>query len=119
MPSCKSPQVNPISSEMRSPVCAAVKSSAWSRRPAQVVRSGLASGALLRQGRGSDESPLGAFGGDREHALDQAGVLGMPERAVLEGRMDRGQADVARARAVAPPGLEMLEEGADQRRVEV
>jgi hypothetical protein len=73
----------------------------------------------LGGGEERDDSLVGAFGGDREHALDQAGVLGMPERAVLEERVDRGQADVARARAVAPLGLEMLEEGADQRRVEV
>ena len=62
-----------------------------------------------------DGSSIAAFGGDREHSCDQRGVLGMAERAVLKERVDRAEADVAGAGAVAAVGLEMLEERADHR----
>jgi hypothetical protein len=51
--------------------------------------------------------------------LDQAGVLGVTQRAVLKERVDRGEANVARARAVVALVLEVLKERADRRRVEL
>ena len=44
-PRCTSAQVSEVSSEARSPVWAASRIRAWSRRPVQVPRSGLASRA--------------------------------------------------------------------------
>ena len=59
------------------------------------------------------------FGGDRHHPGDRVGVLGVLERRVPVEGMDRPQAGVAGSRAVAPVFFEMLEERADQRRVEI
>jgi hypothetical protein len=56
---------------------------------------------------------------DREHALDRRDVLGMAERQVREQRVDCRQAVVAGADAVAASCLEMVQEGSDQRRVEL
>ena len=60
-----------------------------------------------------------ALGRDREHALDVLGVFGVAERGVSEQRVDRRQAGVAGADAVAALVLEVVEERGDQRRVEV
>jgi hypothetical protein len=43
---------------------------------------------------------LGAFRGDRKRPLNQRGVLGVAQRAVVKERVDSGQADVAGAGAV-------------------
>jgi hypothetical protein len=66
-----------------------------------------------------DGSLVAALGWDREDALDQGGVLGVAQRAVLKERAHRREADVARARAVATVVLEVLQERADRRRVQV
>ena len=70
-------------------------------------------------GEERDERPLEALGWDREDAADRGGVLGVLERRVVKQRADRGQAGVAGADAVAAFVLEMVEERADQRRVEI
>ncbi len=57
-----------------------------------------------------------AFGRDRQHALDDVGVLGVAQRGVAEQRVDRGEAGVAGPDAVAALGFEVVEERADQRR---
>ena len=59
------------------------------------------------------------FGWDREHAGDQVGVLGMPQRRVGEQGSDRGQPEVAGPGAVVPGGLEVVQERRDGLGVEV
>ena len=72
----------PTSSETRNPVWIAMSSSAWSRRPSQVVRSGAASSALISSRvEVGDERAFVAFGRDLDHARDRRGVLGMPSAA--------------------------------------
>ena len=66
-----------------------------------------------------DEGALDALGRDGEHAPDECGVFGMTEGREAKERMDRGEADVAGAGAVAASLLEMLEEGAHAGGVEV
>jgi hypothetical protein len=73
----------------------------------------------LRFGEEGDERPLEALWRDREDALDRGGVLGMTKRRVAEQRADCRQASVARPDAVCALALEVIEEGADQRRVEI
>jgi hypothetical protein len=60
-----------------------------------------------------------ALGRDREHPPERREVLWVPEAGVAAERVDRGQPVVARPGAVAPVAFEVVEEGADQRRVEV
>jgi hypothetical protein len=86
--------------------------------PGAAVRCG-EHGAYLVCGEEGDERAVEALGGDREHALDHVGVLGVPEGGVAEQRVDRRQADVAGAGAVVALALEVIEEGADQPCVEV
>ena len=59
------------------------------------------------------------LGGIASTLRDQARVLGVAQRGVLEERMDRRQAEVAGPRGVVALGLEMFKERADRRRVEV
>jgi hypothetical protein len=66
-----------------------------------------------------DEAALEALGGDGQHPLDERGMLGMAQRGVAEERADGSQARVAGAHGVAAVALEVVEEGADERRVEV
>ncbi len=66
-----------------------------------------------------DECGIKALGGDGQHALDDRGVFGVTQRGVAEQRVDRCQPGVAGADAVASPGLQVLQEGADQRGVEI
>ena len=70
-------------------------------------------------GEVGDQRPVEALGRDRQDARDRGGVLGVAQRGVAEQRVDRGQAGVAGADAVAALVLEVVEERADQRRVEV
>ena len=112
--------VSPISSETRRPVCAAASSSAW------VASSGPGGsvGAVQKRfdllwGQERDDPFLVAFGGDREHPRDQSSVLGVPERAVVEEPMDGAEANVAGSGTVATVGFEVLEERADQGRVQL
>ena len=65
------------------------------------------------------ELSVGAFGRDGQHPLDQRGVLGVAQRGVGEQRVDGGESVVAGAHAVVALAFEVIEEGADQHRVEV
>ena len=60
-----------------------------------------------------------SFGWDLEHAADAGGVFGVPDGGVPVEGVDRCQPRVAGADAVAAVLLEVGEERADQRRVEV
>ena len=62
---------------------------------------------------------LGAFGWDREHALDRVGVLGVVQREVGEQRVDRREPRVAGRDRVVAFVFEVVEERGDQRRVEI
>ena len=112
--------MSPVSSETRSPVWTASRSSAWSRRPVQVVRSGAASSASIsgsvRKVTSARSKRLGGIASTRWIVR---GVLGVAQRGVAEQRVDRGQPGVAGADAVAALVFEVVEERADQRRVEV
>jgi hypothetical protein len=73
----------------------------------------------LDRGEERDGAFVGAFARDREHALDEGGVLGVAKRAVLKEGVDRGEPDVSGARRVAAFVLEVLKKRADRCRVEV
>ena len=66
-----------------------------------------------------DERSVGAFRWDREHALDVVGVFGMAQRGIPIERVDRRQAGVSGAGAVAAVGLEVIEERGDGVGVEI
>jgi hypothetical protein len=89
-----------------------------SPRPGRPVRS-VKQRLDLGGGEERDGSLLAAFRRDREHALDQCGVLGVAQRGVLKERVDGGEADVAGPGAVAALVLEVLEERPDRGRVEL
>ena len=113
---------SPASSETRSPVCRATSRRAWSRLPVQVPWSGLASAPRTlasRLGEERDHGPVVALGGDGEDPGDDRGVLGMAQGGEAEERSVRGEAGVAGPGAVVPFDFEVLQEGADQRGVEV
>jgi hypothetical protein len=86
--------------------------------PGGLVRCG-EEGIGFGFGEPGDEGPVELLRGDREDAGDRFGVLGMPEGCVGEHGADRGEAGVAGAGAVAAVLLEVVQEAADQRRVEV
>ena len=119
VPRRRSPQLRPISSLARSPVWAASRIRAWSRRPIQVAWSGASSSAWSWVGEERDQRLIVALGGDRQDALDRGGVLGVTQRGVAKQRADRGQARVAGADRVAALVLEVIEERADQRCLEI
>jgi hypothetical protein len=60
-----------------------------------------------------------AFGPDLQHPLDRRGVLWVTQQAIAVEGADRGQARVAGPRAAPAVGLEVIQERADQRRVEL
>jgi hypothetical protein len=62
---------------------------------------------------------VAAFGGNREHALDEQCMLGMAQRGVGEQRADRGQPQVPGPGAVAPLVFEMVQERRDGGGVQV
>ena len=95
-------------------------SSAWSRRadPAGAVRRG-EQGVDFFWGEVGDDRAVEPLGRDSEHAADQRGVLGVLQRGEAEHRVDRCQSGVAGAGAVAALLFEVVEERADQRRVEI
>lgn len=66
-----------------------------------------------------DDRMIGTFGGDRQHSLNVAGVFGMTQCCETEQRMDRGQARIPGADAVAPVVFEVVEEGADHGCVDI
>jgi len=70
-------------------------------------------------GEVGDQRPVEPFGWDREHSGDAVGVLGVGQRREPEQRVDRGQSGVAGADAVAALLLEVVQERADHRRVQL
>ena len=66
-----------------------------------------------------DDRAVGSLERDREHAGDVLGVFGVAVLGVAEQRVDRREPQVAGADAVGAPGLEVVEERGDQRRVEL
>jgi hypothetical protein len=65
------------------------------------------------------ERAIGAFGRDRQHALDVVDVLGVSERGVAVERVDRREPCVAGSGAVAAFGLEVIEERGNSVGVEI
>jgi hypothetical protein len=84
---------------------------------------GLVGGVQQRVGLGlgevGDEGLVVAFGRDRQHPLDDGGILGVVQGGEAEQGVDRGQAGVAGPHAVAALALEVVQERADQPGVQV
>ena len=119
-PRWTSAQRRPISSEARSPVWTARPNSAWSRRPVQVDRSGAASNASISGSvRKVTSRRSKRFGGMARTRSISGGMLGMAKGRISEQRADRGKPGVAGAHAVLPLVLQVVEEGADQRGIEI
>jgi hypothetical protein len=70
-------------------------------------------------GEVGEEVALGPFGRDGEHPLDRRGVFGIVEGEVGEQRVNGCQAVVACCGRIVPIGLEVVQEGGDERRVEI
>ena len=110
----------PVSSETRIPVWTASSSRAWSRRPVQRDLSGLASSASVSAAvRKHTRARSARWGRDGENASYQRRVLGVAQRSEAEERAHRGQPGVAAGDAGAPLVLEVVQEGADHRGVQV
>jgi len=75
--------------------------------------------ADFRLGQEGHEPSVEALGRDGENALDEGGMIGMAKSGVSEQRADRGEPSVASARAIFPLVLQIVEEGADQRGIEI
>ena len=75
--------------------------------------------AEFRFGEPGDQGLVESLGRDGQDPGDRLGVLGMLQGGVGEHGVDRGEPGVAGARAVAADLLEVVQERADQRRVEV
>jgi hypothetical protein len=73
----------------------------------------------LELGEQRDQFVIVALGRDGQDALDRGGVLGVAQRGVAKQRADRRQARVAGADRVAALVFEVIQERADQRRLEV
>ena len=86
--------------------------------PGGLVRGG-EQGVDLRFGEPGDEGPVEPLGRDGQDPGDRLGVLGVAQGRVGEHGADRGQAGVAGAGAVAAVVLEVVQEAADQRGVQV
>ena len=66
-----------------------------------------------------DDRTIGPFGWDREHASDVSSVLGMAVLGVAKQRVDRREPQIPRADAVRALVFEVVQEGRDQRRVQL
>jgi hypothetical protein len=86
--------------------------------PGCPVRGGQ-EGLGLTGGEERDDRLFEALAGDGEHALDDRRVGRLAHGGVPEQGVDRGEPGVAGPGAVSPSVLEVVEEGPDQRRVEV
>ena len=73
----------------------------------------------LGLGEIGDQRAFVAFGPDLQDPLDRRGVFGVAQHAVAVEGADRGQARVAGPGAAAAVGFEVVQERADQRRVEL
>ena len=116
-----SPTRRLASSDTRSPVWIAVKQQrvlVAAPEPGGAVRGAQQRLDLLLIEVG-DRGALVALGGDLDHAGDRRHVLGVAEGGVAVERVDRRQPRVAGRDDVAALVLEVVEERADQRRVQV
>ena len=86
--------------------------------PGRPVRSGQ-QGVDLDLGQVCHQPPFEALRRNGQDALDGGGMFGMAQGGIPEQRPDRGQPGVAGAHAVLSFVLQMVEEGADQRRIEI
>ena len=73
----------------------------------------------LGWGEETDQGGIGPLAGDGEHPAGQRGVLGAAQRCVGEQRVDSSEPVVSGSDAVAPLGIQVTEERADERRVQV
>ena len=76
-------------------------------------------GAQFRLGQEGHQPPIKALRRDRQNPFDDGGMVGMPKCRVLKPGTDRGKPGIAGAHAVFPVLFQMVEEGADQRRIEI
>jgi hypothetical protein len=115
-----SARVREVSSETRSPAWMASVSSARSRRPVlvPVSRGGEQCGGF-GLGEGGDELAVEPLGRDGRDPLDDGCALKVAQGRVAEQGVDRGEPGVAGADAVAALVLQVVEERAGQRGVEV
>ncbi len=86
--------------------------------PGRAVR-GAEEGLDLGLGQERDEVAGEALGWNGQHSADRLRVLGMAQGGVPEQRTDGRQAGIPGPDAVAPIALEVVEEGADERRVDL
>ena len=86
--------------------------------PCPRVGSGHESGALFFR-KELHRTAFVALGGNREDALAMEGKRRFSQRHEPEEGSDRGKTGVARSRAVAPVALEVIEELAEDCRVQV
>jgi hypothetical protein len=63
--------------------------------------------------------PVVSFAGYRENPLNEGATVRLVQGSVLEKGMNRGQPAIAAARAIAPILLEVVQEGAHKRGVEI
>jgi hypothetical protein len=76
-------------------------------------------GVDLRPGEVGDVGTVVALGGDGQDPLYEPGVLGVAEGGEAEQGVDRGQPGVAGGNVDAALSLQVIEEGADERGVQV
>ena len=115
-----SPQRRPVSSEARSPVWASSDDDrvVAAAGPARAV-GGVDERVEFGFGEIGDQRAFVAFGSDLQDPFDRRGVLWVAQHAVAVEGADRGQAGVAGPGAAPAVGFEVVEERADQRRVEL
>ena len=117
-----------VTSQTRRPVSSETRTPVWIMSEQQRVVAAAEPGGAV--GRGEERLDLAevevgdgvalvALGRDRHHPRDRVGVLGMLERGEPVEGVDRPEPGVAGPGAVARGLLEVVEEGADQRRVEI
>src|SRR5438128_10242066 len=73
----------------------------------------------LRSSQEGDQRLVSPLGRNGQHPLDHRSVLGVEERSKAEQGMHGGEADVAGGHGIAPLGLEVVQEGADERGVQI
>ena len=86
--------------------------------PGHSIRGGEKRGDF-HLGQEGHQPPIEALGRNGQNPVDDGGTFGMPKGRVSEQGTDRGKPRIAGARAVLSMALQMIEEGADQRRVEI
>jgi hypothetical protein len=92
---------------------------AWSRRPVQVLFGCGEQRVQFFSGEPGDQGLVESPGRDGQHPGDRLCVLGVLQGRVAEHGVDGGEPGVAGAGAVAAVVFEVVQERADQRRVQV